>query len=65
MRTSARYAIKAVGCPVDTGTPVHAAADGTVTTGWSAAYGRLAIVTAADGPRPAAPRQGQSFSTGA
>ncbi|GJF29581.1 hypothetical protein KNE206_22810 [Kitasatospora sp. NE20-6] len=35
--------------PVATGTPVRAATDGTVTTGWSAAYGHLAIVTAADG----------------
>ncbi|WP_052390044.1 M23 family metallopeptidase [Streptomyces sp. NRRL B-24484] len=35
--------------PVPAGTPVRAATDGTVTTGWSAAYGYLAVVTAADG----------------
>ncbi|MEV8096302.1 M23 family metallopeptidase [Kitasatospora sp. NPDC085879] len=35
--------------PVPAGTPVRAATDGTVTTGWSAAYGYLAVVTTADG----------------
>lgn len=35
--------------PVDAGTPVMAATDGTVATQWSSAYGYLAIVTAPDG----------------
>ncbi|MCK7622930.1 peptidoglycan DD-metalloendopeptidase family protein [Streptomyces sp. RS10V-4] len=35
--------------PVDTGTPVRAATDGTVRTKWNSAYGNMAIVTAPDG----------------
>ncbi|MFD6415140.1 M23 family metallopeptidase [Streptomyces sp. NPDC060194] len=35
--------------PVDFGTPVMAATDGTVRTQWNGAYGNMAIVTAADG----------------
>ncbi|UYQ63923.1 M23 family metallopeptidase [Streptomyces peucetius] len=35
--------------PVQYGTPVMAATDGTVRTQWNSAYGNMAIVTAADG----------------
>ncbi|MFH9606390.1 peptidoglycan DD-metalloendopeptidase family protein [Streptomyces sp. NPDC017448] len=35
--------------PVDYGTPVMAATDGTVQTRWNSAYGNMVIVTAADG----------------
>jgi murein DD-endopeptidase MepM/ murein hydrolase activator NlpD len=35
--------------PVQYGTPVMAATDGSVRTQWNSAYGNMAIVTAADG----------------
>ncbi|MCM2577607.1 M23 family metallopeptidase, partial [Streptomyces meridianus] len=35
--------------PVDTGTPVMAATDGTIRTQWNSAFGNMAIVTAPDG----------------